>query len=97
MARRYYVYILASHKNGTLYTGITGDLPKRIWEHREGLGGDFTRRYRVHRLVHVEIFDDPEIAIAREKAIKKWNRAWKIALIERDNPDWDDLYLRLNW
>ena len=96
MEQTYHVYILASGRNGTLYTGVTGDLPKRCWQHRNGEGSEFTRRHKVHRLVHVEAFSDVNDAIAREKAVKKWRRAWKLELIERDNPQWRDLYDRLN-
>jgi putative endonuclease len=96
MEPTYHVYILASGRNGTLYTGVTGDLAQRCWQHRNGQGGDFTGRYGVHRLVHAEAFADVNAAIAREKAIKKWRRAWKLELIERDNPQWLDLYDRIN-
>ena len=96
MDQTYHVYILASGRNGTLYTGVTGDLPHRCWQHRNGEGSEFTRRYKVHRLVHAEAFGDVNDAIAREKAIKKWRREWKLELIERDNPQWLDLYDRLN-
>jgi putative endonuclease len=90
--KQYYVYIMASKKNGTLYVGITGDLIKRVYEHRHGLVGGFTKKYRVTRLVHYEVFDDPQQAIAREKRIKKWYREWKINLIKTSNPQWRDLY-----
>jgi putative endonuclease len=96
MDQTYHVYILASGRNGTLYSGVTGDLPQRCWQHRNGKGSEFTRRYKVHRLVHAEAFGDVNDAIAREKAIKKWRREWKLELIERDNPQWLDLYDRLN-
>ncbi len=96
MERTYYVYILASGRNGTLYTGVTGHLAQRIWQHRNGEGSGFTRRYGVDHLVHAEAFADVNDAIAREKAIKKWRRAWKLELIERGNPQWLDLYDRLN-
>jgi putative endonuclease len=86
------VYILASRRNGTLYTGVTSDLLKRIWEHRSGLVEGFTKRYGVHRLVYFEIHDYMTEAIRREKQIKKWRRAWKIDLIERTNPQWHDLW-----
>ena len=86
----YYVYILASQVRGTLYIGVTNDLARRLGEHRAGKGGAFTRRYGVHRLVWYEAWQDVELAIAREKAIKKWRRDWKINLIERDNRWWDD-------
>ena len=91
----YYVYILASQKNGTLYVGVTNDLVRRVYEHREGVVDGFTRRYGAKMLVHFEVFDDVRFAIGREKRLKKWPRAWKIALIEKDNPDWRDLYHRL--
>lgn len=86
------VYILASKRNGTLYVGVTSDLRKRIWEHREGFVEGFTKKYNVHRLVYYELFDDMYNAITREKRLKKWNRAWKIRLIEEKNPYWDDLW-----
>ena len=88
----YYVYLLASRKHGTLYLGVTNDLVRRVHEHREKLLPGFTARYAVSRLVWFETYDDPATAIAREKEIKKWRRDWKIVLIERDNPDWLDLY-----
>ena len=88
----YYVYILASKKNGTLYVGVTNDVVRRVYEHKEGLAEGFTKRHGIKRLVHFEIYDSIETAIRREKALKTWLRDWKIALIERDNPDWDDLY-----
>jgi putative endonuclease len=87
----YHVYILASRRYGTLYIGITNDLRRRLEEHRLGKGSDFVKQYRVTRLVHVDTFDDPESAIRREKQLKKWNRDWKIRLIEEDNLEWDDL------
>ena len=92
-----YLYILASNKNGTLYTGVTARLAERIAQHRSGNGSEFVRKYCVNRLVFVERYDRIEEAIAREKQIKGWKRAWKIALIEQLNPDWSDLYNRLNW
>jgi putative endonuclease len=92
----YYVYILASQPQGTLYVGVTNDLARRVFEHKGDLTGGFTTRYGVHRLVYYETYADIREAIAREKAIKKWRRAWKVALIERDNADWSDLYERLN-
>jgi putative endonuclease len=88
----YYVYILASQKNGTLYIGVTNDVIRRVHEHREGLTEGFTKRHSVKRLVYVEAHDRAEQAIQREKNLKHWVRAWKVALIERDNPDWNDLY-----
>jgi putative endonuclease len=92
---RGYTYILASKKGGTLYCGVTRDLPRRIWEHREGITGGFTSRYGAKRLVWYEEFPWVIDAIKREKAIKSWPRAWKIALIEEHNPDWRDLYSHL--
>ncbi|MDA9432065.1 GIY-YIG nuclease family protein [Bradyrhizobium sp. CCBAU 51627] len=89
-ARCYYVYILASKVGGTLYIGVTNDLIRRVAEHKSKLS--FTEKYDVARLVYFEQFDDPENAIRREKRLKKWNRAWKVRLIEKENPNWDDLY-----
>jgi putative endonuclease len=89
------VYILASQRNGTLYIGVTSDLIKRIWQHRNNLVEGFTKRYGVHNLVWHEIHETLEGAIAREKNIKKWNREWKLKLIERSNPLWQDLYGQL--
>lgn len=91
-----YVYILASAPYGTLYIGVTNDIARRIFEHREGIGSQFCRKYRVHRLVRIEIFEDISNAIRREKRLKKWLRRWKVALIESENPTWDDLYETLN-
>ena len=85
-----HVYILASRRNGTLYIGCTTDLAKRIYEHREGLVPGFTRRYNVKRLVSVETYHDVSDAALRERRMKGWRRAWKIQLIEADNPKWDD-------
>ena len=86
------VYILASKRNGTLYIGVTSNLVKRIHEHRNEYVAGFTSKYQVHRLVYFEVCADIEGAIVREKQLKKWNRQWKIELIEKINPDWDDLY-----
>ena len=90
--RRYFVYVLASQRNGTLYTGITGDLVNRIWQHRSKLREGFTSTYNVTMLVYYEWFDDPGVAIRREKRIKRWKRKWKLELIEGVNPLWRDLY-----
>ena len=90
------VYILTSRRNGTLYTGVTSDLPGRLWAHRSGAVDGFTRRYNVQRLVFVEFHGTMEDAIVREKRIKKWRRAWKLALIEHSNPQWRDLADDLN-
>ena len=86
------VYILASKRNGTLYIGVTSNLVKRIWEHKNDLIAGFTKRYGVHRLVWYELHDSMESAIAREKRLKEWKRLWKLELIEETNPDWQDLY-----
>jgi putative endonuclease len=85
-------WILASDRNGTLYTGVTSDLAQRIWQHRTEAVPGFTARYHVHGLVFVEVHDTMEAAILREKQIKKWRRAWKLRLIETINPQWRDLY-----
>lgn len=90
--RGFYVYMLASGIGGTLYIGVTNDLVRRVFEHRSKIADGFTKNYGVFRLVYFEVFDDIENTIAREKQIKKWNRAWKIRLIEERNPDWQDLY-----
>jgi putative endonuclease len=91
VSRAYYVYILASRRNGTLYTGVTNDLARRTFEHRNGLVPGFTKRYGVHMLVWYEVLDDIRLAIEREKQIKGWNRSWKLKLIERMNSGWSDL------
>lgn len=93
MARdhHYFVYMLASKRYGTLYTGVTNDLTRRVIEHRSGEARTFTKKYKVNDLVWYEEHQDIELAIAREKAIKKWNRAWKVRLIEELNPNWEDL------
>lgn len=87
------VYILASRRNGTLYVGVTSDLVKRVWEHKNNIAEGFTKKYGVHCLVYFETYDNPNSAIAREKQLKKWERSWKIELIEDRNPKWRDLYL----
>jgi putative endonuclease len=87
----FYVYILASRRNGTLYVGMTDDLGRRIWQHKEGQLPGFTRRYGVKTLVWYEVHASREAAFLRERAIKKWNRQWKIELIEAANPDWTEL------
>ena len=86
------VYILANKRNGTLYTGVTSDLIKRVYEHKNGLADGFTKKYGIHHLVYFEPHEDMHAAISREKQIKKWNRAWKLELIEKNNPEWKDLY-----
>jgi putative endonuclease len=90
--KQYYVYILASKRNGTLYIGVTNNLLKRVYEHKNNLVEGFTQKYKVHNLVYYEIYYDVYTAIAREKAMKKWKRVWKIELIEKDNPLWKDLF-----
>jgi putative endonuclease len=89
------VYILASQRNGTLYIGVTSDLIKRVWQHKNDLVDGFTKKYKVHSLVWYESHETMESALKREKNIKKWNREWKLALIERSNPQWQDLYVDL--
>jgi putative endonuclease len=91
----YWVYILASDRNDTLYVGVTNDLYRRVMEHREELVPGFTKRYGVKRLVHFEEHGDVEAAIAREKSIKRWRRAWKLQLIEQANPQWRDLWTEI--
>jgi len=88
-------YLLASRRNGTLYVGVTSDVVKRVWEHKEDLADGFTKRYGVHMLVWYELHDSMEGAIRREKAIKEWKRRWKLELIEKQNPEWRDLYYGL--
>ncbi|MEH6952108.1 GIY-YIG nuclease family protein [Nitrobacter sp. NHB1] len=90
--RCFYVYILASRIGGTLYVGVTNDLLRRLAEHKSKIAESFTKTYGVDRLVYFECFDDIEQAIHREKRLKKWERLWKVQLIEKDNPNWDDLY-----
>jgi putative endonuclease len=92
----FYTYIVASRRNGTLYTGHTGDICRRAYEHREKALPGFTSRYGVSRLVWYEVHDSREGAFKRERQIKAWKRAWKLELIECENPDWDDLYETLN-
>ena len=91
----YYVYILASKRNGTLYIGVTNDLVRRVYEHKNNFAEAFTKKYQVHDLVYFEQADDVGAAIAREKQLKKWNRAWKLELIEKSNGDWQDLYPKI--
>ena len=96
MGMPYHVYITASQTRGTLYTGLTNDIARRMMEHREGKADGFTAKHGVRRLVHIETYPTIAEAIAREKRLKRWRRAWKIALIEEHNPDWHDLFRRLN-
>ena len=95
MEKDFYVYILASKKNGTLYVGVTSDLVKRIWQHKNNVVGGFTKSYGVHTLVYYEQCADCEHAFAREKRLKTWKRRWKLDLIEKNNPFWKDLYLEI--
>ena len=90
------VYVLASDRNGTLYVGVTSDLVLRIWQHKNDVVEGFTEKYGVHRLVYFEQHDSMQAAILREKQLKKWNRAWKLELIEKDNPEWLDLWDQIN-
>lgn len=90
--KNYYVYILASKRNGTLYIGVTADLKKRVYEHKNDLAEGFTKKYQVHMLVYYEMTNDVESAIRREKQLKNWKRKWKLELIEKSNPVWLDLY-----
>jgi putative endonuclease len=92
MPRQPCVYILASQRNGTLYVGVTSDLVKRVWEHKNDAADGFTKEYGVHILVYYELHGDMPAVITREKQIKKWERAWKIELIEAKNPEWRDLW-----
>lgn len=92
MTKAYYVYILANTKNGILYIGVTGDLIRRIHEHKSKITGGFTAKYNLNLLVYFETCENAETAITREKQLKSWKRDWKIKLIEKENPDWRDLY-----
>ncbi len=92
MNKEYFVYILASRKNGTLYIGVTNDLLKRVYQHKEGVIPGFTKKYNVHNLVYYEKYSDIYSAIERERRMKKWHRQWKINLITSMNPAWNDLY-----
>ena len=91
MTELFYVYILATRKDGPLYVGVTNDLHRRVFEHKTHAIKGFTARYNVDRLVYFETFESIETAIAREKKLKRWRREWKVALIERENPEWRDL------
>ncbi|MFZ3031609.1 MAG: GIY-YIG nuclease family protein [Candidatus Moraniibacteriota bacterium] len=93
--KTYYVYILASQRNGTLYVGVTSDLLKRIWEHKNKKVKGFTEKYGVDMLVYFEETNDVRSALEREKILKKWRRAWKLELIEKENPEWKDLYEKM--
>ena len=95
MSKDYYVYILASQRNGTLYVGVTSDLIRRVWEHKKKLIAGFTQKYDADKLVYFEQCSDIESAINREKRLKRYNRKWKLELIEKENPEWKDLYCEL--
>ena len=95
MPKTYYVYILASKRNGTLYIGVSSDLIKRVWEHKNNVVEGFSDKYGTHMLVWYELHERMESAITREKRIKKWDRQWKLELIEAMNPAWEDLYLKI--
>ena len=97
MAREPCVYVLASRRHGTIYVGVTSDLIARLYQHREGVTPGFAAKYAAYRLVHFEMFDDMYAAIAREKQLKAWRRAWKVALIEESNPFWEDLAIGLGF
>ena len=90
--KTYCVYILANKRNGTLYIGVSSNLKKRIYEHKNGIIEGFTKKYKIHLLVYYELFNNVNEAITREKQLKKWNRKWKMKLIEKVNPQWKDLY-----
>ena len=92
MKKQFYGYILASKRNGTLYTGVTSDLIQRVWQHEQDLVEGFSKKYRVKKLFYYEVHDNAESAITREKQIKKWRRKWKLRLIEEKNPQWKNLY-----
>ncbi|MCW8857730.1 MAG: GIY-YIG nuclease family protein [Kangiella sp.] len=92
MDKNYYVYILASQKNGTLYVGVTSELVKRVWQHKNNVVEGFTQKHQVHQLVYYEQHEDSYSAIQREKRLKEWKRQWKLDLIEGMNPEWRDLY-----
>jgi putative endonuclease len=90
--KKFYVYIMAKGRNSTFYVGVTSELAKRGWEHKNGVAGGFTKKYGIKNLVYYEIHANAESAIKREKRLKKWNRTWKMRIIEEMNPEWKDLY-----
>ena len=92
MQKLFYLYILASKPNGTLYTGVTSNLVQRVWQHKNKLGEGFTKKYNVDKLVYYEVHESAESAITREKQVKAWKREWKLRLIRENNPGWRDLY-----
>src|ERR1700747_66656 len=94
MSEEYFVYILASKRNGTLYVGVTNDIVERVFDHKKGTASEFIKKYGIKNLVYIETYPTPAEAIHREKCLKRWKRAWKIELIEGQNPLWDDLYMQ---
>ena len=96
MSKQPAVYIMASEPCGTLYTGVTSNLQQRIWQHKQEVADGFTQKHNIHDLVYFEMHETMEVAIVREKQIKNWNRAWRIRLIRKNNPKWEDLYYKLN-
>ncbi|MGB4057108.1 MAG: GIY-YIG nuclease family protein [Alphaproteobacteria bacterium] len=92
METKFYVYIMAKGRNSTFYVGVTSNLKKRVWEHKDEVVDGFTQKHDIKNLIYYEVFDDPENAITREKRLKKWNRTWKMRVIEEMNPEWKDLY-----
>ena len=97
MEKIYFIYIISNKKNGTLYIGMTNNLARRMYEHKNKLIEGFSKKYDVCKLIHYEIFNDPSSAIHREKLLKNWNREWKIKLIEKNNPEWRDLCSELGF
>lgn len=95
MEKQFFVYMMASQKNGTLYIGVTSDLKKRVWEHKNSVVEGFTEKYEAHRLVWYEAHGNAESAITKEKQMKEWKRDWKIKRVEEENPNWNDLYDRV--
>ncbi len=95
MKKNFYIYILSSQRRGTLYVGVTSNLQQRIYEHKNSIVEGFTKKCKIHRLVYYEVIKDADTALLREKQLKKWNRAWKLRLIEEHNPQWADLYEEL--
>jgi len=96
MTKYFYIYILASKKYGTLYIGVTNDLLKRVWQHKNKIFKGFTDKYNIDKLVYYEVFEDINEAIKREKALKFWKRSWKIKLVEKENKNWHDLYIEMS-
>ena len=96
MNKQFYVYIMASRRNGTLYIGISSNLVQRVWQHKNNMVEGFTEKYNVKHLVYYEVHESAESAITREKQIKKWRRKWKLRLIEEQNPQWEDLYSKIS-